>query len=274
MEDGIRIGLQAAKKAIELDPANPVAMNWLSNWQWHNREGNASLNTLEELLEILPNSPAVYDYAPHAFTRMGMPRRALRHAYTAQDLNPKSGDALLYIAFGEYYLQNYEKSIPAFEAYLTYKQNLNGDLAGAGADILAYIYYLSGDQEKAWKTLEREPARYWRLITQILIQNGEGNTQKAGQLLQELWAFPEEEIEQTLWSNRDFELGRIYAAKGNKDSAFYYLDAAYDYVLVFTELLWTYPAFKNLHGDPRWQELIDHLGREFNFDYNKYMESQ
>ena len=96
--EGLVIGLQAAKRAVELDSAYPGAMNWLSNWQWHNREGNASLNTLEELLEKLPNSAGPHDYAGHAFTRMGMPQRALKHAYISRELNPEAGDAMLYIA--------------------------------------------------------------------------------------------------------------------------------------------------------------------------------
>ena len=28
------------------------------------------------------------------------------------------------------------------------------------------------------------------------------------------------------------------------------------------------PEFKRLHEDPRWEQLLDRLGEEFNFDFN------
>ena len=37
--------------------------------------------------------------------------------------------------------------------------------------------------------------------------------------------------------------------------------------MIVLENFFTVPEFKNLYDDPRWDELLDKIGEEFNYDF-------
>ncbi|MFZ9032239.1 MAG: tetratricopeptide repeat protein [Robiginitalea sp.] len=264
-------GLEAARRAVTLDSANVFALTWLSNWQWHNRQGNESLKTLKTLLEEFPNNYDPHSYGAHSFTRMGMPESALEQAYIAYEIDPKSFDSPQFIGWGENYMENYARAIPYYEEFVERRVQITGTLEGAGLEDLALMYYKNGEKDKARETLEKVPVRFFRLATRTIMAYNDGNTREADSLLAEFKAIPEEEVvlaQDSDAANPDFELARIYIAKGDIDKAFEHLDLAYELLLTDTELLWYYPEFKKLHKDHRWRQLLDQLGDEFNFDYN------
>lgn len=263
-KEAVSIGLRATNKALALDSTNVHALTWLSNWQWHNRQGNTSLRTLNKILKRYPNSYHSHGYAAHCFARMGMPKSALQHAYIGSKLNPKEYNSPLFIGLIENYMENYAKAIPAWEEYFDLYQELTG--TADGFDILAWMYYKSGDLDKALETLEREPGVYFPLKVKTMINYREGYTKKADSLLREFRMVSKEDI--PYYTDLDFDLAIILASKGDKDAAFKSLEKSYAFLLRLTEYLWYIPEFKILHNDPRWQQLIDRLGKEFNYDYN------
>ncbi len=269
-EEGVRIGLQAAKRAIELDSAYPVAMNWLSNWQWHNREATKSLKTLEKLLRINPNSFSAHGYAAHMYTRLGMPEKGLKFAYKGVELSPKNYQLYERVWRIERYMDNYPQASLMYNKFVELQKQQTG--IDPYLDEVAINYFENGEVEKAKETLSQDTDPYWHLYTAVLIASKEGNKEEAENLLKKLINLPDEQIFASIGEgDLDYHyitLATLYASIGDKDRTFELLYKAWDNLLAYTENLWQIPEFKVLHDDPGWKELLDRLGEEFNYDYN------
>jgi TolB-like protein len=270
LEEAVEIGLSAAEKALELDSTNVIAMNWVSNWQWHNREGTKSLKSLEKVLKNNPNAAEAYHYASHAFTRFGMPSRATEYVYKGIELSPKNNELYKWAWQLERYHGNNKKGAELYAKSIELRKKQLG--IEPYTDELALFYYYNGDLNKAIETLAQEEDLYWRLKTGIAIALYEGNRDQASDLLEAFLNLPQEQIKESTedpnlgWHN--FILATFYALQEDSDKAFKSLDQAWDYLLTYTEDLWVTPEFKSLHTDPRWSDLLNRLGKEFNFDYN------
>jgi len=263
-DEAVSIGLDAAEKSIELDSTYYPGYNWLSNWQWHGRNGKASLQTLETLLELNQNHEGVLEYATHAYIRMSMIDNAIATNHRGIQLYPKIPSFHYYTFWLEYSLGNYQHAIQALLTYnKLYKKSTGQEQHLA---LLAWLYFKTGDTEKAFMVLEREPVEYSRKVFEAMIYYQEGRMVEADSLMAELKAIPTEEIN-SLGENLDWDLAIIHASKGDIDKSFEHLYKAYDQILVFTELLFLFEELTILHDDPRWQALLDRLGEEFNFDY-------
>jgi TolB-like protein len=264
-DEAVSIGIDAAEKSIELDSTYYPGYNWLSNWQWHGRNGKASLQTLETLLELYQNDEGVLEYATHAYIRMGMIDNAIATSYRGIQLYPKSPWVHYYTFWLEYSLGNYQQAIQALLTYnKLYKKSTGQEQHLA---LLAWLYFKTGDAEKALMVLEREPVEYSRKVIEAMIYYKKGRMVEADSLMTELKAIPTEEIN-SLGENLDWDLAIIHASKGDIDKSFEHLYKAYDQILIYTELLFVFEELTILHDDSRWQALLDRLGEEFNFDYN------
>lgn len=263
-DEAVSIGMDAAEKSIALDSTYYPGYNWLSNWQWHGRNGKASLQTLNKLLAQNPNHEGVLEYAIHSFIRMGMIDNAIQTTYRGVQLYPKSPWFHYYDFWLEYSLGNFESAI---QALLTHNKFYKKDTGlEQHLALLAWMYYKTGNTEKAFTVLEREQVEYHRKVVKIMIYYQEGRNHEADSLMTELMATPIEEIN-SLGENLNWDLAVINASKGDIGKSFEYLNKAYDHILVFTESLFLFEEFTILHDDPRWQQLLDRLSEEFNFDY-------
>ena len=264
--------MDAAKKSISLDSNNIEGINWLSNWQWHNRQGSDSFETLENLLAINPNHEKAVAYARHAYTRLGMPEKALAYAYKSIELSPKDRFAYKYVWYLERYRENYDVASSMYRKYTSLLKEQTG--ADPFLDELALFYYYdAGELEKAMETLSELTDDYWRLWTETLINYREGNKIRADNMLAEFIELPKEDILESVGGEdglpyHHFYLAILYSIKGDIDTSFENLANGYDHIKVYTEELWYHPEFKILKEDQRWQQLLDRLGEEFNFDYN------
>ncbi|NKI31678.1 hypothetical protein [Croceivirga thetidis] len=268
-EKAIDMGLSAARRALELDSSINSSKVWIANWQWHNREGTKSLGTLEKMLANSPNSASINRLAAHAYTRVGMPEKALLCAYRLPQLDPNDWESYWWIFKLERYLGNNEKAAIAMKKQIEVYEQQTG-LEPDIIDLVSY-YELTGDLKKAIEINAKEPNRYLKLHSEFLLEYKDGQVEKAENILNEFLSIPNEEIlesteDDDLTTHYSF-LAEMYATKGDLDSAFNALNQAFDDYVVWTEELWTYPAFKNLHDDPRWSQFLDRLGKYFNFNY-------
>ena len=105
--------------------------------------------------------------------------------------------------------------------------------------------------EAAYQEILKEEDEYFRIHSTISILYELGRKQEADKLLSEfLQEYPTEAI----------NIAQIYALKGDKDSAFEWLEKALviqDPTLI--EGLY-YPDFKGLYSDPRWKDIINRMG--------------
>jgi TolB-like protein/Tfp pilus assembly protein PilF len=267
--EALTIGMDAAKKAIEIDSNNVTAHNWLSNWQWHAREGEISLKTLEKILEKHPNLYEPISYAKHAYTRLGMPEKGLEYAYKAIQFSPKEHENYYWAWSLERYLGNYDRASEMYFKYIDVQKKETG--VEPYYDETAMVYYEIGESDRAQEFLGKETDPYWKLATQITIAYKEGNRKEANELFESLRNLPIEQIKESTedqsLSIHHYNLAILYSLQGDSDKAFIALDMAYPRLLTHTEDLWRTPAFKNLLDDTRWNELLERLSKEFNYDY-------
>ncbi len=103
-----------------------------------------------------------------------------------------------------------------------------------------------------------------RYFDQSLIFYAAGDLIKADSTFSLLKGLPNDE---NYGLNTDFYLSIVYAYLGENDLAFEYMDRSKDYIKVYLEFFFTVPEYKNLYEDPRWDEFIDRLSEEFNYDF-------
>ena len=83
-----------------------------------------------------------------------------------------------------------------------------------------------------------------------------GELNKTNEILQEL----KEHSEVTSAGSPSFYIAMIYAQMGEIDTAFEWLDKAYEDHEVEMYWLKVEPPFEPLHDDPRWQVMLDKVG--------------
>jgi tetratricopeptide (TPR) repeat protein len=129
---------------------------------------------------------------------------------------------------------------------------LSPNFAG-GHYTLGLALLFSGDAESALNEFEKEPDEFWRPKGICLAYSSLGNESKANGLLSQL-----EESWGELWP---VEIAHVYAYRGETDEAFEWISKAKEDPSVggWSEERWM-PFWENLHGDTRWEELLQKAG--------------
>ena len=105
--------------------------------------------------------------------------------------------------------------------------------------------------QEAWEELDREvdpqQQEYGRILTLFSLERGKEAQQRLDLFIEEnqSWAA--------------FLVATVYASNGDADSAFAWLDRAYQQRDGWMTGILNDPLFKNLHDDPRWAEQLDRL---------------
>ncbi|MBT8235243.1 MAG: hypothetical protein KJO04_03545 [Bacteroidia bacterium] len=256
-DEAVNIGLRAARKAVELDPENYYGYNWVSNWQWHAKDVKGSTEALKKALELSPHNADVHYYAAHNAARQNRMQDCLEYSERSVSLDPKNNEPYQWILFSNFILGDLDRAEWAFnKAYETDDVYFLGD---AG-----YLYYLRGEFTKALEYSAKTPIDHSRLLNQTLIYNSLGDFVKSDSTLGLLKALPDNE---SLNLNTAFYLAVVHAQRRENNLAFEYLKPAEDYVKISLEYFFTFPEFKNLYDDPRWDAYIDRLSEEFNYEF-------
>jgi TolB-like protein/Tfp pilus assembly protein PilF len=256
-EEAVGIGLRAARKAIELDPEHYYGYNWLSNWQWHTKDGEGSLKTLNKALVLAPNNADVFIYAAFNAARQNRIQDCLEYSEKSVALDPKNWDPYVWILLSNFMLGDLDRAEWAL--------NMAYDVD----DIFYYgdagrLYYLRGEFEKALKLSAKTPVDHFRLFNQSLVYAAQADFVKSDSTIALLKELPDDE---SLGLSTPFYLAILYAQRKDNDLAFEYLNQAYEYIKIFLEYFFINPEFRYLYDDPRWDDFIDKLSEEFNFDF-------
>jgi len=260
MHEAIALGLIAAKRSIELNPENSKGYTWLSNWQWHDKEVNLSNENLAKSIELGPNNSFAWLYASHQAARTNRIKESLAFSEKAVLLDPKDPDAYSFKAYAEMILEDYVNAELSMKSYMELVEQPEDSFWE-----LAMIYRLNGKFEKALEAINKQPDRYFRYYGKSMILLSEGKKDEAFAIRDAFLKFYNEESIDD--SSFDFDTALIYAHFGDNDKAFYHLNKCYNELLIYTEWLFQMPEFKNLYDDPRWDELLDKIGKEFNYDF-------
>ncbi len=239
-----------ALRAIELDDGLPephlalafAALNGSWNWATAQRE-------LERALLLGPNSADVHWNYANFLERNGQTQRAVEEGVIASELDPASSRSFLYLSFHYYFDRQYAAALQAI--------NHAAELNASPEQMLyprAIIHVEQGDFKTGIMEFQRLGEAPHAIGHMGNAYAREGSTAEALAAIEKLKGFVD-----TSGIGR-YEIALIYAGLKQNDSAFEWLNKAYQahdkgltYILID-------PCIDPLRGDPRLRELEQRVG--------------
>ncbi|MBO6584734.1 MAG: tetratricopeptide repeat protein [Gracilimonas sp.] len=245
-----------ALKAIEINNSRAdsyIALGFVNlffKWDFYTAESN-----FRKAITMEPNSSEARQALSFYNRIVGRFDKMLQQAEAAAKIDPLSLPALLELGRSHWVVGNYEKALNSFNEALDLDPLFRAALEGRA------LVYMS--QKKYDKAL-RAAKKYIDLID---------SKYKGGSQLACIYALmgdkkrTEESIELIKKREKDqpnqnltLDYAMVYAALGDKDRAFKYLNKAYKQKLGSLLLIQTLPVIKNLKGDPRFEDLVHKIG--------------
>lgn len=243
--EGIALGMEAAKKAIELNPNSGRSYVALASLQELNWEFDAAARNMKKALEMLPNDGIILGTA--ANMTLGDLEKSEELLLKAIEVDPLVYVNYFNLGHTYYRLNRLQEAEEAFNTFALYYPNWQ-----IYHYMIARIRLAQGRYEDALTEIREEKHEFFNLYGRNFIYHAMGRTTEADKLFAEFL----EKYSTTEAAN----VADLYAFKGNYYLSFEWLEkarAAKDPVLM--EVL-TYPSFKPVYSDPRWKDFIGSLG--------------
>jgi TolB-like protein/DNA-binding winged helix-turn-helix (wHTH) protein/Tfp pilus assembly protein PilF len=243
-------GEQAARRALELDPASAEAHASLAfarhhfDWDWAGAGAE-----YRRAIELNPGYPAAHTRYAEYLSNIGRHEEALREIRRAQELDPLSLAVRVNVGRVLFWARRYDEAI----------QELQKVLAADPGRVFARIHLgLSYEQKRMYP---EAVAEFERLTTMVGPGPGlahayasSGRTADARRILRDL------ERPSPDGSQDWFFIAGVHAALGENDRAFEWLDRAYQNRDYFMPHLQDFPYMDPLRSDPRYTDLVKRVG--------------
>lgn len=264
-EVGTETGTYAAKKAVELDSMNTMGYRWLSYFAWQDRQPKLSEEYIEKALMLAPNESLNLVFAGNLAFKGNRHNEAKKFLDKAVLLDPKNGAVYPsrgYLYWSLWNLHEAEKDLlKAYElGFQLGLKNYQMSLLNRDKNNL--------DEALLWMEKEKNP--FVQKLLECSIYYAMGRQTESLELLEQIKAYPRDENwDMFLYTEaqHNFVIAQLYAYMDNADEAFAYLDKAFEHVLIWPESLFRFQTFINLHDDPRWEQYVQRLGKEYNYDF-------
>ena len=247
--DGIPLGIEAAKKAIELDTNSADALASLSSLQALSWEFDAAAKSMEKALELDPNNSIIVGTA--ALNTYGDLEKSVRLLNKAINLDPLVYVNYYNLGYAFLRLNRLEEAEEAFNMFQLYYPNWQ-----MYHYMMTRIRLAQGRFDEASLEIEQESHEFFNLYGRNFVAFASGRKKEADSLFGEFL--------EKFGAKDPANVADLYAFRNNFSEAFIWLDKAYeqkDPVLV--EAL-TYLSFKPMHSDSRWTSFI----KKMNFPKN------
>jgi TolB-like protein/DNA-binding winged helix-turn-helix (wHTH) protein/Tfp pilus assembly protein PilF len=246
---------RSARKAIEIDPAYSEAHDTLGgirlhrSWDWAGAE-----EEIRNAIALNPNSADGHRSQCSLLSSLGRLDDALRECQIAQELDPNHDQLSDLLVMR----REYDRAI---EQLLRWISRYPED--GIEHYELFHCYLMKGMHKEAFQELKRTAALFGEKKTEQLIRQGFAAFGYKGAM--GAWARALERIDSTGEAFLPMSAAEAYAALGNKDRAFYWLEQAYqhpDLVSLDDGLmdLKSDPMLDPLRSDPRYKDLLRRVG--------------
>jgi TolB-like protein len=248
MQEAMEASRRAAMRALELD--SKMAEGWVSladiqyywDWDW----ASAEVSTLTAL-GLGPRDARVLRQAAWVALTLGETERALELAKRGVDLDPFEFSGLtrlasIYWALGQ----------PKEEEQI-YRHIL--ELYPEADDIKPYLaaaLAAQGRPEESLQYLILDAEGRWQKSMSAIVLHSVGRHEEERQMQQYLIDEGSDR-----WANT---IAMNFAWHGDLDSAFEWLNIAYDQRDTYMSNLIFNPWMANLHDDPRWEKILDRMG--------------
>ncbi|MEP6903379.1 MAG: winged helix-turn-helix domain-containing protein [Actinomycetota bacterium] len=231
-----------AAKALELDDGLAGAyialgaVKTMRNYDLQTRE-----NYYNRALLKNPNYRTAHLWLSNIYTVQGKFEEAEQEILRAQEIDPLSFGVHLTLAELYWYWRKPDKVIEQANLMLAANQ---GD--GGAYGLLARAYAQKGDFEKAFAALEKIPSDN---LMRVIILAAAGRADEA-QKFAEAFANSDE------GKNSPFKVAGLYAAIGDKEKAFEWLEKSYAIRQPDLVSMKIDPSLDSLHDDARFQDLL------------------
>jgi adenylate cyclase len=245
--EGIALSRDAIEKAVAIDPNRPTVLARLASiqnqfdWDWAAAEA-----TIQRALELDPFEMRVLGAAGTIAANLGRGEESLAFFQRILDQDPLNLVALYNKADALHRLGRLEESRLAYSKLL----ELNPEDWGSHTQV-AIILLQQNKPQEAWQELDLEVDPQQQEFGRVLVLPALGREAEAEQRLAVF-------IEQNQsWAA--FPIAGIYAWHGDKESAFKWLEQAYQQHSGLLSGVLMEPLLTPLHDDPRWGDLLDRM---------------
>jgi tetratricopeptide (TPR) repeat protein len=247
--------LAAAQKALAIDDTLAEAHallgdSYANQWEW-----SAAEREYKRALELDPNSANTHKLYWLYLSGLGRHEEALaeiRNAIRLEPLNLKYNDNLgqEYVAGRQYDLavEQFKKVIEMDPSFAS----VHGDLAGAYFETGKYDLWLQ--EQENYASLSHQP-EYEAIFKEV----GKVYAQSGFQAALREWAKQEVELSKRRYEDPAF-IGYIYAAMGDKDQAFAWLEKGFKEKSDTFQYLKSNHMADSLRSDPRYADMLKRIG--------------
>ena len=246
-DKGVALARDAIEKARAIDPNRPSVLARLANiqnqfdWNWAAAEA-----TIQKALELDPFESRVLNAAGTIAANLGRGEASLAYYQRILDQDPLDLISLYNKADALHRLGRLEDARLAYGKLL----ELNPEDWGSHTQV-AIIMLQQGQAQEAWLELDLEVDPQQQEYGRILALSALGREAEAQQRLAVF-------IEQhQSWAA--FPIASIYAWQGDIDTAFNWLEQAYQQHSGLLSTILLEPLLAPLHDDPRWGDLLDRM---------------
>ncbi len=244
-KEGIPLGLDAAHKAVALDPGSGYAYAALSSLQELNWDFMAASRNMEKALAILPNDGIILGTA--ALSTYGDLEKTVDLIHKAIKVDPLVYSNYYNLGHAYYRLNRLEEAEAAFKTFAVYYPNWE-----IYHYMIAKIRLAQGKIDEAITEVAQEKNAFFNLYGRNFIQSSMGKTKASNTLFGEFL----EKYGDTDPAN----VADLQAFRGDYEQSFLWLNKAFEVRdPVLLEAL-TYPSFQPMYSDPRWGALIQKIG--------------
>ncbi|MGI8958555.1 MAG: protein kinase domain-containing protein [Bryobacteraceae bacterium] len=248
--DGFGHMMEAAKKAVELDPtlASGYANLALAKLHWQYNWADAE-QSFRHALQLDPSdADARHDYA-HLLLKMNRGRESADECKRAVEVDPFNSDLIACLGWHDLWAGNYDQAIDSTRRALTFQAD-----HGWALMIMGWAYEQKGMFQEALAALRKSFPGALRTSSVAHVLARSGNRPGAEKLLGEL-------LDQ---SKRNYvsayDVGAIYVGLGDTGSALQSLDKAYEEHAGFMPYISLDPRLKPLRHDARFEDLLHRMG--------------
>lgn len=252
--EAIPLGMKAARKAIELDPTSGEAYSSLASLEEYSWDFEESAKNMAKALELNPNNAIIVGTA--ALKTFGNLDKAIALQKKAIQLDPVVYGNYFNLGFTNFRLNRFDEAEEAFKTFAIYYPNWQ-----IYHYMMARVRLGQNKIDEARAEIEQESHEFFSIYGRNFVEFAAGNTKEADRLFSEFL---------TKFSDTDpSNVADLYAFRGNYDKSFEWLNKAVaikDPVLI--EAL-TYPSFKPMYTDPRWDAIIDAMNLPKDHGYHR-----
>jgi len=254
-EDMVPKAKEAALKALQLDEtlAGPYATMAAIKIDYDWEDWKGAERYFKHSIELNPNYATAHQWYAECLSIMGRHREARKYGDQALELDPLSLITNFSSGWCYYHAHQYNKAIEQFRKTL----ELNDNFVAAN-HYISKCYLVQGMYSEAIREYQEAIAKdprareYVEVVGQIYEESGiEGFY---NWLIGEGLDLSDEPY------NKPYFLARCYAALGEKDAAFEWLEKAYEVRSSYMRWLVVDPELDNLRADSRLQALIQKVG--------------